>query len=159
MSENETNSEVQNKIELMKQNCIFCKIVNGEMDSMKVFEDELCLAILDIRPATNGHLLLMPKEHYMIMQMVPDNVLGHLSVISKYLCDLLKESLGCIDSTIYIANGSAAGQQSHHFMFHIIPEYESDKVSFSTGESTISDSELEELAKQMREKLESGNYS
>ena len=127
MSEQLSQEEIQKRIQLMKENCIFCKIIKGEIPGKKIFEDDICLAILDISPATNGHLLLMPKEHYMMMPMVPDEVLGHLSVISKYLSDLLKETLGADDVTVFIANGAAAGQQSQHFMqHHIVLSYMSN---------------------------------
>ena len=92
VDKNLSEQEIQDRIKLMKDNCIFCKIVKKEITSKVIFEDDLCLAILDINPATKGHILLMPKEHYMLMPMVSDEVLGHISVISKYLADLLKKS-------------------------------------------------------------------
>ncbi len=137
----------------MKDNCIFCKIVKKEIDSKLVFEDDICIAILDINPATNGHILLMPKEHYMMMPMVPDEVLGHLSVISKYLSDLLNETFSPNDVEIFIANGAAAGQQSQHFMMHVIPRYNSDGLDFDLNGESLSDSELETLAIKFKEKL------
>lgn len=145
--------EIQKRIELMKENCIFCKIIKGEISSKKIFEDDMCIAILDIAPATNGHILLMPKEHYMIMPMVPDEVLGHLGVISKMLSDLLKEVMDCIDVTIFMANGAAAGQQSQHFMMHVIPRYEKDGINFNLGSGKINDSELEEVAQKLKDQL------
>lgn len=146
--------EIQKRIELMKENCIFCKIIKGEIPCKKIFEDDICLAILDIAPATNGHILLMPKEHYMLMPMLPDEVLGHLTVISKMLGELLKEVLEARDITVFIANGAAAGQQSQHFMMHIIPRYENDGIDFNLAGSKISDSELEEVALKMKKRLE-----
>jgi histidine triad (HIT) family protein len=140
----------------MKQNCIFCKIVKKEIESKLIFEDEICLAILDINPATNGHILLMPKEHYMMMPMVPDEVLGHLSVISRYLSDLLVETFSPNDVQVFIANGAAAGQQSQHFMIHVIPRYNEDGLDFDLTGENLSDSELSDLANKFKEKLLSG---
>ncbi len=159
MVENLSEEEIKKRIELMKENCVFCKIIKKEFDSKVVFEDDLCLAILDINPATQGHLLLMPKEHYMLMPMVPDEVLGHLSVISKYLSDLLKETFNVKDVTIYMANGAAAGQQSQHFMIHIIPRYDGDGIDFNlnSDEKNYSDDELENLAIKLRKALEGKN--
>jgi len=146
--------EIQKRIELMKQNCIFCKIAKKEVESKIIFEDNICIAILDISPATQGHILLMPKEHYMMMPMVPDEVIGHLSIISKYLSDLLKETFQTTENTIYIANGTAAGQQSQHFMMHIIPRYKDDKINFNlSGEGVLSDKELTDLKNKLSEKL------
>lgn len=157
MSEQLSQEEIQKRIELMKQNCIFCKIVKKEIPAKLVFEDDICMAILDINPATHGHLLLMPKEHYMIMPMVPDEVIGHLSVISKYLSDLLKETFGCIDSTVFIANGGAAGQQSQHFMMHVIPRYQDDGLDFNIVGETLSDVELQALSDKIKAKLSQSN--
>lgn len=150
-----SQDEIQKRIELMKENCIFCKIVKKEIPSKIIFEDDLCLAILDINPATKGHLLLMPKEHYMLMPMVPDEVLGHLTVISKYLADLLKKSFSCNDVTIFIANGAAAGQQANHFMMHVIPRYDDDKINFDLTGEKISSDELESLKNKLTSKLNS----
>ena len=145
--------ELKKRIELMKQNCIFCKIVKKEVPAKIVFEDDLCIAVLDINPATNGHVLLMPKEHYMLMPMVPDNVLGHLGVISKYLSDLLKSAFFSSDTTIFIANGVAAGQQSQHFMMHVIPRFPGDEIKFDLSGS-VSEFELKELASKLKSRLE-----
>lgn len=146
--------EIQKRMEMMKQNCIFCKIINKEIPSQIIFEDDICLAILDINPATQGHILLMPKEHYMMMPMVPDQVLGHLTVISKYLGDLIKETFPeSTDSTIYIANGAAAGQQSQHFMSHVIPRYEHDNINFDIQGEKLNEQELKTLAEKFQAKL------
>jgi len=154
-----SQEEIQKRIEMMKENCIFCKIVKKEIPAKIVFEDDVCLTILDINPATKGHLLLMPKEHYMMMPMVPDEVLGHLSVISKYLSDLLKETFSCLDVTVFMANGAAAGQQSQHFMIHVIPRYENDGLNFDLTGNKLSVDELKDLAEKFKQKLVQANSS
>lgn len=159
MAENPEMSqeEIQKRIELMKQNCIFCKIINKEIPAKVVYEDDMCLAILDINPATTGHILLMPKEHYMLMPMVPDEVLGHLTVISKYLSDLLKETFSPDDVSVFIANGAAAGQQSQHFMVHVIPRYPDDGLNFNLKGNKQSSQELSQIAEKIRSKLLGNN--
>ena len=154
-----SEEEIKKRIELMKENCIFCKIIKKELDSKIVFEDDICVAILDISPVTTGHLLLMPKEHYMMMPMVPNEILGHLSVISKYLSDLLKQTFDTKNVTIYMANGAAAGQQSQHFMMHIIPRYENDGVDFNLDgkEKKLSEDELVNLRDKLKSALENFN--
>jgi histidine triad (HIT) family protein len=152
-SEQLSEEEIQKRIELMKQNCIFCKIVSGEISSKKVYEDDVVIAILDINPATMGHLLLMPKEHYMIMAMASDEVLGHMGVISKYLSELLKETFNAKDVNVFIANGAVAGQQSQHFMMHVIPRYDDDGLNFNLEGEKLSDDELENLANKLKNKL------
>jgi histidine triad (HIT) family protein len=148
-----SQEEIQKRMQMMKENCIFCKIAKKEIEGKIVFEDELCMAILDINPATTGHLLLFPKEHYMMLPMVPDEVLGHLSMISKYLSDLLMQSFTARDVSLFIANGVAAGQQSQHYMMHVIPRYEEDGVEFNLGKGSLSSQELESLTLKLREKL------
>ena len=155
-----SEEEIKKRIELMKENCIFCKIAKKEFDSKIVFEDDIVIAILDISPVTTGHLLLMPKEHYMMMPMVPNEVLGHLSVISKYLSDLLKQTFEAKDVTIYMANGAAAGQQSQHFMVHLIPRYDGDGIDFGLdngGDKKLSEDELIQLRDKLKSALENFN--
>ena len=99
----------------------------------------------------------MPKEHYMMMPMVPDEVLGHINVISKYLSDLLKETFNAKDVMVYIANGAAAGQQSQHFMIHVIPRYDGDGLDFDLGGESLSSSEIDILVKKLQSKLTSSS--
>ena len=150
-----SQEEIAKRMQLMKDNCIFCKIIKKEIPSKIIFEDEICMAILDINPATTAHLLLMPKEHYMLMPFVPDEVLGHMGIISKYLSDLLKQSFNPEDVTIFIANGAAAGQKSQHFMMHVIPRYPEDGINLDiSGKSKLTQRELEDLALNIKKKLE-----
>jgi len=88
-----------------------------------------------------------------MMPMVPDEVLGHLSVISKYLADLLKETFDCKDVTIFMANGVAAGQQSQHFMIHIIPRYNDDGINFNLEGKGLGVADLNNLLKKLKDKL------
>lgn len=113
---------------LQKQQCIFCQIVSGKIPAKKVFEDEKCLAIIDINPAAKGHLLLLPKEHYAIMPQVPAPLLDHLTITSKKLSQVMLRALKVSGTNIFIANGLAAGQRSQHFMIHIIPRKEVDRI-------------------------------
>src|SRR3989338_11484195 len=71
--------------ELQRKNCVFCHIASGKVPARKVYEDDVCLAILDINPAGPGHVLLMPKQHYTVMFNVPEDVLGHVFIIAKAL--------------------------------------------------------------------------
>lgn len=148
-----SEEEIKKRIELMRQNCPFCKIVKKEIPAKTVFEDDICMAILDINPAANGHLLLFPKEHYMMMPMVPDEVLGHLSIISKYLCNLLKESFNYDNVDIFIANGAAAGQQAQHFLIHVIPKTKEIEIKFDLKGEKLNDLELEDLNNKLKQKL------
>lgn len=114
--------------QLQKQQCIFCQIISGKIPSKKVYEDAQCLAILDINPAEKGHILLLPKEHYAIMPQVPEKVLGHLSIVTKYLSQVLLKVLRADGTTVFIANGAAAGQRAQHFLMHLIPRKSGDNI-------------------------------
>lgn len=112
--------------ELQKQNCIFCKIIGGEIPSKKVYEDDFIEAILDINPAVKGHTLVMPKEHYPILPVIPPNIFKHMFRVSRDISRNIKKGVAANYATIFIANGAVAGQQSPHFLFHIVPREPGD---------------------------------
>jgi histidine triad (HIT) family protein len=131
--------------EFQKQQCIFCQIISGKIPSKKIYEDEFCFAILDINPAVKGHLLLIPKEHYAIMPQVPEKVIGHMFVVARALSQLLLKALKVGGTNIFIANGLVAGQRAQHFIIHVIPRKEGDKIL--DIEEKIIDSSLQEKVK------------
>lgn len=114
--------------EFQKQQCIFCQIIAGKIPAKKVFEDNKSIAILDINPAAKGHILIIPKEHYAIMPQVPEKEIGHLFLVSKYLSQILLKTLRAGGTTVFIANGLVAGQRAQHFMIHLIPRKEGDRL-------------------------------
>ncbi len=122
----------QSQEELLKQqkaNCIFCRIVAGEIPSKKVYEDERIIAILDINPATKGHTLVLTKEHYPIMPLIPPDEFDHLFGATAALSGAVREGSLSQSCTTFIANGAVAGQQSPHFLFHLIPREKGDSLS------------------------------
>ena len=114
--------------ELQKQNCIFCKIIKGEIPARIVFEDDLTIAVLDINPAAKGHILILPKEHYAILPQVNDKQLGHLFIVAKKLSQALLKSLKADGTTLFIANGQIAGQRAQHVILHLIPRKDNDHL-------------------------------
>jgi|TARA_B100002003_G_C14035401_1_gene498961 histidine triad (HIT) family protein len=114
--------------EFQKQQCIFCQITSGKVQSKKVYEDERVLAVLDINPANPGHILLMPKEHYQIMPLIPEEELAHVFSIAKHLSQQCLKAFKCQGTNIFVANGIVAGQKAQHFMIHIIPRMENDTL-------------------------------
>jgi len=139
--------------QFQKQQCIFCQIISGKVASKKVYEDEKCMAILDINPANPGHLLVMPKEHYQIMPMVPDDEIVHLSMVSKALSHALLKALKVEGANIFIANGIAAGQRAQHFMLHVIPRKEGDGVGMQIPEKQTTAQELAAVKKAVIERI------
>jgi histidine triad (HIT) family protein len=115
--------------ELQKQQCIFCQIIDGKVNSRKVYEDDKCFAILDINPANPGHILLMPKEHYPLMPLMPEDVLSHLFMAAKAISRSMLVAVNAEGTNIFVANGTAAGQRAQHFMLHIIPRRPGDNVA------------------------------
>ncbi|MBS1266805.1 MAG: hypothetical protein MAG795_00774 [Candidatus Woesearchaeota archaeon] len=120
--------EVKAQLEEQKKNCIFCKILKGEMDSQKIYEDKLMFGILDINPAVKGHILLMPKEHYPIIPYLPPETFRHIFGLMPRFIKAVKKAMVTTGANIMIANGGAAGQQSPHFLFHIIPRDKGDSI-------------------------------
>lgn len=107
------------------KDCIFCKIINGEIPCMKVYEDDICLAYLDINPDSDGHTLVIPKTHYKDINDIPDDVLLHIYKTSKKVMKLLEEKLGCNGFSLLQNNGDV--QEVKHFHLHIKPYYKDKK--------------------------------
>jgi histidine triad (HIT) family protein len=140
--------------EFQKQQCIFCQIISGKVASKKIYEDDKCLAILDINPANPGHILLMPKEHYAIMPLVPEDDLGHLAMVAKALSHVMLNVLKAEGTNIFIANGIAAGQRAQHFMLHVIPRMSGDALPLDIPENKVSAQQLAETKKRIQEKIQ-----
>jgi len=115
-------------LEQQKAQCPFCKIVKGEIPAFKVFEDELILAVADINPAAKGHILVLPKEHYPILQLLPPATSTRLFDRIKYIEKGVKSAVPTDAATIYVANGYAAGQQTAHFLVHVLPRDKGDSL-------------------------------
>lgn len=125
--------------ELQKQQCPFCQIAAGKIPARKIYEDDKVLAVLDINPAASGHTLLMPKEHYAIMPMVPEETLAHLGKIAKHIAKAFQKRLFAKGTNMFIANGAAAGQQVQHFLLHLIPREDGDGIEiFQLSEGSVS---------------------
>lgn len=111
---------------LQQENCIFCHIISGKVQSKKIYEDEICIGILDINPANPGHVLIIPKKHYAIMPQINDNDLAHMFFVAKKVSKASLKALGSTGTNIFVANGTSAGQKAQHFMIHVIPRKEKD---------------------------------
>ncbi|MEK7124355.1 MAG: HIT family protein [Patescibacteria group bacterium] len=107
-------------------NCIFCKIVKGEIESAKVYEDEDALALLDINPISRGHTLLISKKHFKDIFSIDEEALKKIIVAGKNVAAKLKNSLGADGINFLQSNGKSAGQIVFHYHLHVIPRYEND---------------------------------
>lgn len=125
------------------EDCIFCKIANGEIPSATLYEDEEFRVILDLGPANKGHALILPKEHYANLYEMPDELAGHAMILAKKIVTKMKGILGCDGYNIVQNNGTAAGQTVFHFHIHLIPRNEGDNagISWKPGKLTTEDKE------------------
>ena len=130
---------------LQKEQCVFCKMVEGKIQARKVFEDENFLAVLDINPATPGHILLMPKEHISILPQLPEPLVQKLGVLSKHLSQAALKAMKAEGTTIFVANGLVAGQRAAHFLLHIIPRKDGDDAGITLEETDISEGDAQKL--------------
>lgn len=108
--------------------CIFCKIIAGDIPSTTVYEDEKLKVIADINPAAPGHLLILPKAHAEDITALPDEALQAVTQMAKHLVAAEKEGLGADGVNLVQNNGAAAGQSVAHFHLHVIPRYENDRL-------------------------------
>lgn len=105
------------------QNCIFCKIVNGEIPAYKVYEDEHVLAFLDISQVTKGHTLVIPKNHHKDLYELPTEAAEKIFSVVPKIANSIKKSFNPIGLNLLNNNGEAAGQTVFHYHLHIIPRY------------------------------------
>ena len=105
------------------EDCIFCKIAAGRIPSATIYEDADFRVILDIEPASKGHALILPKDHYADLYELDDEMAAKVLVLAKKMITKLTGILGCDGYNIVQNNGEAAGQTIFHFHMHLIPRY------------------------------------
>ncbi|MBO4218411.1 MAG: HIT family protein [Erysipelotrichaceae bacterium] len=126
--------------------CLFCEIIEGNIPSKKVYEDDQVLAILDISQATRGHTLVMPKQHFRNIYDIDPQTLAHLIEVVRKLAIQITEKTGAAGCNILSNNNEAAGQSVMHLHFHIIPRYPEDDWQFPTPSH---DYDLDEILHQI----------
>ena len=120
------------------ENCIFCKIVKGDLPSKTIYEDDLIKVIMNIEPATNGHLLVIPKKHYLNIFDIDEEVVNHsFKIIRDKIYPLLKEKLNCEGLTL--SENNLLGQTVPHFHIHVTPRYQNDLLDINYNKEMISD--------------------
>jgi len=131
--------------------CLFCKIVSGEIPCHKVYEDKNYLAFLDVNPVNQGHTLVIPKQHSRNILEIDKEALQDMVVIVKQLSEKIKEKLKCDGINIMINNEPEAGQIIFHTHFHIIPRYKSDNLKLWNGKIQQTDDELKKTAELIKQ--------
>jgi histidine triad (HIT) family protein len=123
----EISPEMQAQIAEQKKQCVYCKIVSGEMQGKTAYEDNMVLAVLDIYPAKKGHTVYALKEHYPLPAYVPPDQFSHYFGLVPALCGAVKEGIVSTGVNLFVASGGAAGQQFPHFLAHIFPREKGDE--------------------------------
>jgi histidine triad (HIT) family protein len=123
------SQDQQQILEQQKAQCPFCKIARGEIPAQVIYQDSDIMAILDINPLKTGHILVFPKEHVPIIQMVPKKIQDSLWSILPSLFGAAKKGTVCTGAIGFVASGGVAGQQMPHMMLHIIPREHNDGIS------------------------------
>ncbi len=134
---------------MKKDDCIFCKIANGEIPSKTLYEDEAFRVILDLGPATKGHALILPKDHYANLFELPEEKAGEVMKLAKRMVMKMKEKLGCEGFNLVQNNGDLAGQTVFHFHIHLIPRYRADGQTIGWKPQEVSEEELESVKNQI----------
>ncbi|MDE6182182.1 MAG: HIT family protein [Eubacteriales bacterium] len=125
--------------------CIFCKILNGDIPSRKVFENERFIAILDAFPANEGHTLVIPKKHFENIFEIDEETISEAYKIAKNIAEKIKANMGIENINILQNNGATAGQSVNHFHIHVIPRIENDTVTIKSEVVKISNERLDEI--------------
>lgn len=128
----------------MSADCIFCKIIKGEIPSFTIYEDDLFKVILDRFPAAPGHALIIPKTHYADMFELGEKEAAALYPLAQKIGAQIKKAVGAEGMNIVQNNGEVASQSVHHFHLHLIPRKANDGITLNKSSNT--DTTIEELA-------------
>lgn len=130
--------------------CIFCKITNGDIPSERVYEDENVVAFLDVTPAIDGHVLIVPKKHYINMFDVPEDILEDISKGIREVSAMMKENFKADGINVMNNSGEVAGQKVFHIHFHIFPRFDGDERALHLDGEKKLNPDIKEIAKRIR---------
>lgn len=132
------------------ENCIFCKIAAGEIPSATLYEDDDFRVILDLGPASKGHALILPKNHYRNLYDIDDEVASKAILLAKKMITKLTDVLNCDGYNIVQNNEEAAGQTVFHFHMHMIPRYKNDNVVLGWHMGELSEADKNEILEKLK---------
>src|SRR3989339_1170670 len=143
----------------MKAACLVCQIIENKIPSKKIYEDEFAMAVLDVNGSNPGHCFVMPKNHYPIIEQVPDAEIGRLFNISNRISSAIFESLGAQGTNIFVANGIPAGQTVAHFTINVIPRRENDGINLQWQPKQLSEEEMSTVELKLKDSAKNvGNF-
>ncbi len=134
---------------MRKDDCIFCKLANGDIPSRTLYEDEMFRVIMDLSPMTKGHSLILPKEHADNLYELEDDIAARVLPLAKKMASLMTDKLDCEGFNLLQNNGEVAGQTIHHFHLHLIPRYADDGQELTMVPSEPTAEELDEVKRQI----------
>ena len=138
---------------MKKEDCVFCKIVSGDIPSNTIYENSEFKVIMDASPAAKGHVLVLPKEHYKDIYDIDAETAGKLFQLAAVVARALKEVLNCDGLNILQNNGVIAGQTVFHYHMHLIPRYEGDDVTVKWEGHSMDAEEMDQLRRDIRKAL------
>ena len=138
---------------IIMHDCIFCKIVAGEIPATKIYEDELVLAFLDLGPINYGHVLVVPKEHHESSSTIPEATAGRMFRVGSRIGVALKRQEEYDAFNLHLADGSAAGQVVMHAHLHVIPRGVEDNFRWNWRQLKYADGQMAEMAQKIKSKL------
>lgn len=137
----------------MENNCVFCKIINNEIPSLSIYEDDDFKVIMDISPASKGHAVLMPKKHVKDLFDLDDHLASKALVIAKKLAIVMKDELECDGFNLLQNNNGVAGQTVFHFHIHLIPRYKNDGILFTWESNGYKEGEVDNIVEAIKKRL------
>ena len=141
-------------VEKSRETCLICQIVGNKVPSYKIYEDDLILAVLDVNGANPGHCFIIPKNHYPIIEQVPDEELAGLFSVANKISSSIFEDLKVQGTNIYVANGIPAGQTVAHFMIHVIPRKENDGINLQWKPKQLTEEEMSTVELKLKEGIQ-----
>jgi len=141
-------------VEKARETCLLCQIVANKVPSFKIYEDDLTLALLDVNGANPGHCFVIPKNHYPIIEQVPDQELANLFTISNKISSAIFENLKVQGTNIFVANGIPAGQTVAHFMINVIPRQENDGINLQWKPKQLTEEEMSTVELKLKEGIQ-----
>jgi histidine triad (HIT) family protein len=133
--------------------CPFCNIASGKAMASIVYEDPAVLAFLDANPASPGHTLVVPREHWKNIYEIPEKLLANIFLVVKRISNSVKKTVGAGGISVLQLNGRVAGQSVMHFHVHVIPRFEGDSIIGHRGVGRLEGKAFDEMAQKIRENL------
>jgi len=138
---------------MAKQNCIICSIIDGQVPTKKIYEDDEVLAILDFNGASPGHSFIIPKMHVPILEQLPADLIGKLFNVANKVSSAIFETLQVQGTNIFVSNGVSAGQKVAHFMINVVPRKENDNIKLEWQPKQLSEEEMSTVELKIKDEI------